>query len=235
MPLVIAHRGDSSAALENSRQAISLALDHGVDMIELDIRKTADNALFVMHDATTGRTAREDRRVETSTAAELSGVRLRNGESVPSLQDVLGFVAGRAGLNLEIKSTGAGQLVAREIAALRYTGYVLISSFHEQEVEGARSVLPRVPTSLIFDSLSARSVPAYRTKGHGIVSLKKSTVDARLIAACRSEGVKVYVWTIDAEKEMNAFIDLGVDGIYSNDPGLLRAVCDRRRADSVSP
>ncbi len=145
-------------------------------MIELDVRRSRDNALFVMHDRTTGRTASSNVDIEQSTSAETSGLRLKNGEPVPTLTDVFRIVAGRAGLNLEIKSDGAGLLTAECLAAADYPGYILVSSFKEQEVLAVRKVLPHLPLSLIFDVFAARDAAAYRASGYRIISLRKSSV-----------------------------------------------------------
>src|SRR3989304_1700260 len=105
-PLVIAHRGDSSRALENSTEAVRLALSLPADMIEIDIRKSRDNVLYVMHDKDTGRTSDRNINIEQSTSDEIALVRLKNGEPISSLDDVLRLVAGRGGLHIEVKRNG---------------------------------------------------------------------------------------------------------------------------------
>lgn len=222
VPLVIAHRGDSSNALENSLASIHRALSLPVDMIEIDIRRSRDNVLYVMHDTLTGRTAVKNIDIEQAASAMISGIRLANGEPIPTLTDAIKAVAGRAGLNLEIKSDGAGLLTAEYFASAGYRGYVLVSSFKEEEILAVHRAMPALRTSMIFDVFTTREVPAYKEKGYTIISLKKKTVDEKLIAACHEQGVEVYVWTVDEEDEMRKLISWGVDGIYSNKPGLLK-------------
>jgi glycerophosphoryl diester phosphodiesterase len=228
-PIIIAHRGDSSNALENSLEAILRALMYPVDMIELDIRKSRDNALYVMHDKSTKRTAGKDIDVEQSGSGDIAGVLLRNGQPIPTLADALQTVSGKAGLNLELKSEGSGLLTAEHLLSSGYTGYVLVSSFKEDEVQAVRRLMPQAPVSVIFDVFSARDVPAYTGKGYSIVSLRKTTVSQNLIEACRAGGVQVYVWTVDEEEEMKKFISWGVNGIYTNRPGSLKQVVESIR------
>jgi glycerophosphoryl diester phosphodiesterase len=223
-PLIIAHRGDSSRALENSLEAFRFALAVPADMIEIDIRKSRDNNLYVMHDETTARTGDRGIGIERSAAEEIAKVRLRNGEPVPTLSDVLALVAGRAGLNLEIKSEGAGALAAAHIVGSGYRGEIVISSFKEREVMDARRIMPNVAAGAIFDSFSLEDLSAYRAKGLGLVSLKRTAATRELVAACRERKIKVFVWTVDEEEEMQRFIDWGVDGIYSNRPAVLRKI-----------
>lgn len=223
-PLVIAHRGDSSRALENSIEAFRLALSVPVDMIEFDIRKSRDNVLYVMHDKETGRTAEGNIDIERSTADEIARIRLKNGEPVPTLADALAFMAGRVGLNIEIKSEGAGGLAAAHLVGAGYRGVLLLSSFQEREVLDARRVMPDVPVSGIFDGFSPSEVSAYRSKGYRQISLNRKTVSQELIGRCHEVNISVYVWTVDDEEDMKRLISWGVDGIYSNRPALLRAV-----------
>lgn len=223
-PLVIAHRGDSSRALENSLEAVRLALSIPADMIELDVRKSRDNHLYLMHDDDTGRTADAKINIDDATEEEIARLKLNNGEPVPILAEVLKLVNGSAGLNLEIKSEGAGALTAAHIAGSGYTGKIVLSSFLEQEVIAARRILPNTPTAVIFDDFSAKDAGAYAAKGYRLISLRRRTTSEALIAACHDRHVQVYVWTVDDEEEMKKFIAWGVDGIYTNKPELLRRV-----------
>jgi glycerophosphoryl diester phosphodiesterase len=221
-PLVIAHRGDSSNALENSLESVRLALSIPVDLVEIDIRKSADDVLYVMHDRETARTADRNINIEGATSREIADIRLKNGEPIPTLNDVFRIVAGSVGLNLEIKSDGAGAVFSKQFFQYRYSGYVLVSSFKEPEVVSARGVTLDLPVSVIFDEFTPRDVTAYKAMGYGIVSLKKKTVTKNLVATCHEHGIHVYVWTIDEDVEMRKFISWGVDGIYSNRPGALK-------------
>jgi len=222
-PLVIAHRGDSSAALENSLAAIRSALALPADMIEIDIRKSLDDVLYVMHDRTTGRTAMHDVDIERAASSEIDAVRLKNDEPVPRLDLLLRLVRGRIGINIEIKSRGAGTVLQQYLSKLNYAGELLVSSFEEHEVLPFL-VEKSVRASVIFDSFSLRDVPSYFEKGFRTLSLRKSSVDAKLVRACKDRAIQLYVWTVDDEQDMKRLIALGVDGIYSNRPGLLKRV-----------
>lgn len=227
IPLVIAHRGDASESLENSIEAVHRALSYPVDMIELDVRKSRDNVLYVMHDKFTGRTAEKNINIEHSTSDVISKLQLINGEQIPTLDDVIRTVAGSAGLNFEIKSDNAGILLAKYFASSDYPGYVLSSSFKEDEVRAVQHILPAMPVAVIYDVFSADEAARYKEKGYGIISLRKNTVSEKLLAACHDQKIDVYVWTVDEEDEMRKFISWGVDGIYSNKPGVLKALLMR--------
>jgi len=224
VPIIIAHRGDSSRALENSLEALRLALSLPADMIEIDIRRSLDNALYVMHDKHTGRTADKNVDIERSTSEEISRLTLKNGEPIPTLTDALNVVGGNIGLNLEIKSDGAGRLTAEHLRDFEHRGTVLISSFLEAEILSVRDVAPFIAISGIFDSFTVKNLSAYRAKGYSLISLRKQTVSRELIKACHDHDVKVYVWTINGEDEMEKFILWEVDGIYTNKPSVLKGL-----------
>lgn len=222
MPIVIAHRGDSSRALENSLEALRLALSLSVDMVEIDIRKSMDDELYVMHDKHTGRTSDKNVDIEKSRSDEISRVKLKNGEHIPTLKDVLSLFTGNVGLNLEIKSEGAGRLAAEHLRDSGYRGPVLISSFLEEEILAVRGVAPFISISGIFDTFTVQNLTAYCAKRYSLISLRKKTVSRELIIACHDHGIKIYVWTVDDQADMEKFITWGVDGIYTNKPSLLK-------------
>ncbi len=229
-PLIIAHRGDSSRALENSPEAFRLALAVPADMIEFDLRMSRDGVLYVMHDKRTGRTADRDLDIEQATSEELAGVRLRNGEPVPTLDDALRLIAGRAGINIEIKSDGAGAALGRHLFQYRYSGYLMVSSFKEAETLAVRGVMLDLPLAVIYDTFSTRHIAAYKAKGFSIVSLRKNTVTEHLAKACRAQGIRIYVWTVDDEEEMERCVAWELDGIYTNRPAELKNVISRFQA-----
>jgi glycerophosphoryl diester phosphodiesterase len=227
-PLIIAHRGDSSRALENSLEAFRLALSVPVDMIELDLRMSRDDVLYVMHDKQTGRTAGADIDIEGASSAEIGRLRLRNGEPVPTLQEVLALAEGRSAVNIEIKSDGAGERLARSLGNYHRNVSLMISSFKEAEVRAVRAALPGLRCALIYDTFSPRLAAGYRLQGYTMISLRKNTVTQPLVKACHQQGLQVFVWTVNEEDEMKRCIDWEVDGIYTNKPQFLKELLDRR-------
>ncbi len=226
-PLIIAHRGDSSRSLENSLEAFRLALSVPVEMIEFDVRMSRDEVLYVLHDKHTGRTADRNIDLEQATSREIAGIRLKNGEPIPTVDDVLKLVAGRVGINVEIKSTGAGAVFARHLFNYRYSGYIMVSSFKESEVLSARGVTLDMPVAVIYDTFSIRHTAEYQSKGYPLISLRKNTVTEPLVRACHAKGIRIFVWTVDDEEEMKRCIDWEVDGIYTNKPAALKDLINR--------
>src|SRR5215470_12548083 len=129
MTLVIAHRGASAYAPENTMPAFELALRQGADMIELDVQRSADGALVVFHDDTTERWDGRKRRATECTLAELHALDI-GGERVATLAEVCAFAREHSmPLNVELKNLGIGAQVAQMLRAERVEELVLISSF----------------------------------------------------------------------------------------------------------
>lgn len=221
-PLVIAHRGDSSRAVENSLEAFQLALSVPADIIEFDLRMSRDKVLYALHDKNTGRTADRTVDIEQASSQEIGRVRLRNGEPVPALEDVFKLVAGAVGLNIEIKSAGAGAALVDSLSRYRQSGPVIVSSFKESEILSVRTALPDLPLAVIYDTFSIRHIAEYKSRGYGLISLRKNTVTEPLVKACHAQGLQLYVWTVDDEEEMKRCIAWEADGIYTNKPAVLK-------------
>lgn len=232
-PLIIAHRGDSSNALENSLEAFRLALAVPVDMIELDLRMSRDEVLYVMHDKKTGRTSDRDIDIEAALSSEIAGIKLRNGEPVPLLDDVLKLAAGKAGVNIEIKSDRAGAALSRYLSRLGFPGPIVVSSFKEGELLAVRKRMRNLPVAVIYDTFSLPYIENYRSRGHTAISLRKNTVTEPLVKGCHALGLRIFVWTVDEEDEMKRFIDWKVDGIYTNRPRVLKELALRRPASGL--
>lgn len=216
--LVIAHRGASGAKPENTVAAFEEAARLGADMVELDVRRTADGALVVHHDAAVA---------GVGTIVELSRADLP--ASVPTLADALEACAGM-GVNIEIKNSpidpdyDEGDAVAGAVAGLvlakRLQDRVIVSSFNLATVDAVRAASSRVPTALLtvpaLDQKWAIDIAAER--GHAAWHPHHTSVTADLVDAAHAAGLRVNTWTVDDPARMRELAAMGVDGIVTNLP-----------------
>ncbi len=227
-PIVIAHRGASLRALENSLEAFSLSLADRADMIEFDVRLSADGEPVVIHDARTGRTARENLTVSRCDAARLKKVRLRNGEPVPFLSDVLDRIRGEVPVNIESKTAGGINASFRVIAGMRYGGEVVVSSGLREECLAAREARPGIPCGLVTGRPSASDI-AFCLR-HSLSSIhpdhRKLTV--LRIRKVREAGLPLLPYTVDDEDDFFRLVEDGADGVFSNRAEELRAAWRER-------
>lgn len=224
MTIVIAHRGASHAAPENTLDAFRRAVAMGADGIELDVRRSADDVLVVHHDGhlADGRPVREVR------AAELP-------EHVPTLAAALDACAG-AFVNVEIKNDRADPdfdphdwVAHRTVLELLGRGADprwLVSSFRLRTVDVVRQLAPRVRTAWLVMEADAGVLERTAARGHVAVHPFVDTVDEKTIRAAHAHGLAVNTWTCDDADQMRRLIAWGIDGICTNVPD--RALAVRR-------
>jgi glycerophosphoryl diester phosphodiesterase len=222
MTSIIAHRGASAAAPENTIAAFTSAAALGADGVELDARRTADDRIVVHHDARVA-----DRRVIRQTpAAQLPG-------HIPSLDAALDACAGMF-VNVEIKNDPADpdfdptDWVAHRVCALlarRGDGpRWLISSFRFETVALCRTLLPSARTAWLVEALDDDVVLRTAAGGHAALHPCDPIVDEALIRRAHAAGLAVNAWTCDDPDRMRQLIGWGIDGICTNVPDVAVAV-----------
>lgn len=234
MTLVIAHRGASAYAPENTIAAFELAHRQGADMIELDVQQSADGVLVVFHDDTTERWDGQKRLVTDCTLAELQALDI-GGEKVITLAEACAFAREHSmRLNVEIKAAGIGAAVARMLREERVEELVLISSFEPSALREMASASPHVPRAYLMGTNSYRPDVRIR-EAWPFLALRSQQAQAWhpyhglpmlswLIPRVREAGFQVNVWTVNDPAQMQRQLALGVDGIITDKPDVLRAV-----------
>ncbi|GAB4374316.1 MAG: glycerophosphodiester phosphodiesterase family protein [Deltaproteobacteria bacterium] len=221
-PIVAAHRGASGDALENSLDAFARSADDGADLIELDVRLSADGVPVVIHDERTGRTARGNLRVSGCSADRLRSVRLKNGEPLPLLMEALEVVSGRVPVNIEVKVRGGMGAVAGVLRATGYSGELMLSSGLREECAAASSLLPGLPCGLVTGRPSASDI-AFCLR-HRLPSLHP---DHRRLSALRirkvlAAGLILFPYTVDDPGRFLELAEAGAAGVFTNRPETLR-------------
>jgi glycerophosphoryl diester phosphodiesterase len=232
-PLVIGHRGASAARPENTVEAFRHARHLGADWVELDVRRTADDALVVRHDAVF-----PDGRVLVELDAE------DVPDSVPTLAEALAACEGM-GVNVEIKNDRRDpdydreERVAEAVAAWLWAEAdggrldltrILVTSFNPRTIGVVHERRPDIPTGLLaFDVADPESVVAQAAAGgHVAVNPWDPFVDEQLMALAADAGLAVFPWTVDDPDRMRRLLALGVAGIITNVPDVARALVDAR-------
>jgi glycerophosphoryl diester phosphodiesterase len=221
-PKIIAHRGASAAAPENTIAAFQLALDLQADGIELDVMLTADKQLVVIHDDTVDRTTNGSGRVADMTLEEIRALDAGEGEKVPTLSEVLDAFGGKLLINIELKNyTSIFDTLPVEVSKL-IESYglienVLISSFNPFNISRVRRRIPDAKLGLITQPEQAQHW-IWRFFEYDSLHPYFKDVDAILVSALHARNRKVNAWTVDDPKEIKRLVDLQVDGIITNDP-----------------
>jgi glycerophosphoryl diester phosphodiesterase len=230
--IVMAHRGASAVAPENTLVAYEKAMEMGADYAELDVRQTKDGAIVLMHDKTVHRTTGMKGFVWDFTLEELKQLEAGSwfgekykGEPIPTLEEVIRLVQGRMKLNIEVKISenepGIAQKVVDIVRAENFSKNCMITSFDMETIKTFKVIGPDLRTGFIFDK---EYRPDVFEGNWDILSSNYKLVDAEFMCLAKKSGKKTYVWTVNEREEMLRLIGLGVDGIITDKPDLLNSV-----------
>ncbi len=237
LPWVIAHRGASAVAPENTMAAFRRAVEMGAECIETDLHLSRDGRLIIVHDTTLNRTTSGDGMVRNYTFNELRQLDAGSwfsekyaSERLPAIEELLDF-AGQADLSLylEIKG-GAGYGVERAvISALRgrkESKATVVLCFDASVLDRIHQLDRLLMTGLLFDSGGEDMVKEAVRVGARQIGPRGDCVTSELLEDAHRRGLKVVTWTINEPAQMRTLAAAGVDGIMTNHPDRLVAVRD---------
>lgn len=214
--LLLGHRGACRYAPENTFQAFDLALDHGCDGIEFDVRLTGDQEAVICHDA---RYKRCD--IASCNYREPGPV-----SELPPLTDVLCRYGSRAFLYIELKVIGLEQRILTTLGEHPPERGYVVSSFLPETLERFYALDGRVPLGLIAGKES--ELARWRDIPCQWVMARKSLIGVETVQMLHQSGKKIFAWTVNSERAMRAMAVAGVDGLLSDDTALAARVFGRR-------
>ena len=233
--LVIAHRGASVAAPENSLAAFRLAIEQGADVIELDVQESADGEVLVVHDSDLMKVAGDPRKIWEATAAELRSIDIGShagpqfaAERVPTLAEVLAVCKGEALVIVELKSYGHDQQLEERVAAIvEDAGMEADCSFMSLDhhmVREMKRLRPKWPVGV----LAAKALGDLRSLGADFLAVEARVAAPRFVRRAHRANQDVYVWTVNDPAWMLSAMSRGADGLITDRPDLARRVVERR-------
>jgi len=234
-PLAFAHRGGAGAWPENTLPAFQASIDLGFTHLETDVHLTADGVLVAFHDDQLDRVTDRTGRIDALPWSEVRRANVGGREPIPLLEDLLGAFPD-AFVNIDPKHDRA---VPELVAAIQRTGAidrVCIGAFSDRRLGRLRAMLgPRLCTSLgPIGTARLRAASKGVPVGRLLVPCAQvpvavggvTLVDEAFVTEAHRRGIDVHVWTVDDPDEMRRLLDLGVDGIMTDVPSVLRTVLD---------
>lgn len=227
-PLVVAHRGASGYAPENTFAAFDLAKEMGADMIEMDIHLTSDRKLVVIHDDMVDRTTNGHGSVSTMSLRQIMELNAaakypdRDPEPVPTLSDVLAKYSGAIDLMVEVKHgssiySGIEKEVVREIMEQKATEYVELISFDAEALRNIRRESRKVKIGFIFVGNMASFADIYQGQVDALHG-SWDFVSREQVKYARQKGFFTFLWTANTEEDILRCISYKPDGIVGNFP-----------------
>lgn len=237
-PIAFAHRGGTDVAPENTTAAFEHAWSLGYRYLETDVHLTRDGELVAFHDPDLTRTCGIDRRIGDMSSREITAARVRDadgdGHVIPFMTELFERFP-EARFNIDAKSDAAVEPLAELVRSRGLIDRVCLASFSLRRLRRLRSLLgPRLITNMSPPEIAPlRIVGRLPGSSHRIAQVPIATkgiriVDERFLRRARRAGVEVHVWTVDDRVQMERLLDLGVDGIMTDEVGVLRDVLLRR-------
>src|SRR3954453_3895176 len=236
----MAHRGGAIEHLENSMPAFEASVALGYRYLETDVRATADGVLVAFHDATLERTTDGAGRIEQLPWAEVAKARIGGREPLVRLEDLLGAWPD-VRFNLDVKAAGVLAPLVRLVRRLKVVDRLCVASFSDARIAAARRLLgPSLCASLGPRGVAALRLSSYSPQAAGLVRMAagcaqvplhlggRALVDERFVTAAHARGLQVHVWTVDTPEECTGMLDLGVDGVMTDRPAMLKELLEQR-------
>ncbi|WHF27991.1 glycerophosphodiester phosphodiesterase family protein [Bacillus altitudinis] len=229
---IIAHRGSSSAAPENTIAAFDVAVEQGADYIELDVQMTMDQHVVVIHDDTVDRTTNGNGLVKSYTLDQLKKLdagswfdQQYTNERIPTLQEILERYSQRIGILIEIKhpkrQIGIENAVARIINRFAYSRHIIIQSFDVHALQRIKTFAPSLRTALIIKpdafKLTKRKLTTYSSFAN-CLNMKKTMINRWWIDRIHTFGMDVFIWTVKDQKTADRIKKYPIDGVVTDNP-----------------
>ncbi len=245
-PVIIAHRGASARAPENTLSAFRKAIQIGAEVAELDVHLSADGGVIVIHDETLDRTTDGEGRVADLDTAAIQAVdagRWKDvkylGERVPTLPEVLEAVGQELILCIELKGgEGLPEAVVSTVRDASAERRVLFFSFDPAHVRALKALEPEIPVVWLVGRESAEeegyavTLPEQAAEmGADVLGLSMRIVDAAIVIASHGAGLPVFAFTANRPDHINALIAVGVDGVITDRPDFAQDIVGQVEGD----
>lgn len=234
-PLTIGHRG-SDLGVENTLEAVKGAIDSGADFAEVDIQLTKDQVPVAAHDDNLSRMAGRFKNINSLTLEELQSISLSQygmEGHVPTLEELLRLSKGKIRLLIELKAVSGKEreiLVDQILALIEKYDFekdCILMSLDFDLIHLVRQKNPSLKTGCcMFGNLGETTVENLLSLDCDFVVIEENMVSNSFISSCRRAWLPVYVWTVDMEENMRKYLDMGVNGLISDKPYLVKEVLE---------
>jgi glycerophosphoryl diester phosphodiesterase len=237
---VIAHRGFSGAAPENTLAAVRAAVKVGADMVEIDVTLTSDGKIVVIHDETVDRTTNGSGKVSDFSLAELQQLDAGAwfaprfaGERIPTLDAVLDEVEGRILLNVEIKSEAVVRGIVTKVAsAIQRQGMidqVVVSSFSPKALREVHSEAPKIRTAVLYNTKFHKgqdAVEIVTDLGASVFNIKRQRLTKKMQRRCQNLEIPIGIYTVNDPRRMRRLVKKGINAIFTDHPDRLLEILE---------
>lgn len=222
----IGHRGAKGHLAENTLESISLALEMGVNAIEIDVHRCASGELVVIHDFTLDRTTNGEGEVSKYNLNDLKNLLVEGEYRIPTLIEVLDLIEGKCFINIELKgsNTAAGtcKIIEKYIKVRnwKYSDFI-VSSFQKNELFEIFMLNPEIPIGVLSKASVTEALELGKLLNAKAIHPSVGIITRDNVNLCHEMGFEVNVWTVNEPEAIERMKDFGVDGIISDYPDRL--------------
>lgn len=232
---IIGHRGANSIAPENTLKAFQIAIDLGADCVEFDVHESKDGEIVIMHDEDIFRTTGQNYHglIKDMTFEELRALDCGEGEKIPTFKELIALTKGKIGLNCEVKAEGIAKKIVDIIKEAEIIESTIVSSFKHQELFEIQKLEPKIKLASLepagsgrlshWENKEAMINKAVKSRFYAINPLYK-LVDRKFIEYAHKHNLKVFPWTVDSGIALKKLINMGPDGIITNDISRMKEI-----------
>lgn len=231
-PIAMAHRGGASDAPENTMPAFQHAVDLGYRYLETDAQATADGVVLAFHDDDLQRTCGRPGRISTLPIEDVATARAAGQEPIPLLEELLTTFPDTR-FNIDCKTNATVRPLVDLLTRLDVLDRVCVAAFADRRIRLLRQLLGAgACTALAQGEIARLKLRGVARAGDAaqvpVRTGRLTVVTPRFLRRAQAAGVAVHVWTIDDAEEMRRLLDLGVGGILTDRPGVLKQVLTGR-------
>ena len=226
-PQKIGHRGAKGHLAENTLESIKLALEFGVDAIELDVHKCRSGELVVIHDFTLDRTTNGEGEVALKSLEELKSLRVNEKFRIPLLTEVLDLIQGKCWINIELKGLNTAaetcRIIENYIKNFNWDqGDFIVSSFQKNELFEVYKINPDIQIGVLSKASVNEALQLGKMLNAKAIHPSLGIATRENVKQAQNAGFKVNVWTVNEPADILRMKDFGVDGIISDYPDRLK-------------
>ena len=225
--LVVAHRGASGLAPENTLLAHQLAYELGAHMIEIDVQEAKDGTLVCIHDYDVGRTTNGTGKIAELTYREIRNLDAGHGAKIPTLNEVLDYTRGKMKINIELKVTDIEKEVLSAVKARNMIPETTISSFLHGTLISMKSLDASVFTAVLVTKIHDGIISYVIDHDANALNPNFKNITTEIIAEAHQNNIQVFPWTVNDSAQMQILYEMGVDGIITDFPDVALEILNK--------
>jgi len=216
--IIVGHRGACGHAPENTLASFAKAIEMGCQRVEFDVHLSRDGVPVVIHDATVDRTTNGKGSVRSLSLEDLKRLDAGQGDSIPTLMEVMDFCRGKVDLQIELKGEGCPPAVAGLLDQRRDSKKVVVTSFDLSMLRDFAAILPEVAVGLLNKDPKLDMVRVALDGGHRWICPRHDVVSRAWVTQAHEAGLLVYVYHVNDRKGAGEIVPWGVDAIGTDYP-----------------